>query len=423
MDAMELRRKRLHNLVDLARASRGWSKAQLARELGRDPTKIYPESGNPKADFLMKLAEVLEWPVGDVLEMVWGAGGEATVSDAAAKTPIAYEDLYAQARAAHQRGDARQVVELAKSMYETAKTEDHKCVACSVEASGWDMLGRYVQEVDACRRGLTHSPTNPMRRQQLRAVLANAWYSLWDLTPALGTAELLAKWYQENPAMTDTDRKRPTFVHYVRGNIHRRLAMIEPEARQQHLLAAREDLARAAGIHEELATKLNTPSLAGIANTCRGGLIEVAVESGQEDPGEAVGEIVAALRKIDPNDKSLVGDWLESWGWWCTFGSDLALRHLKGRAMQEAVGFLNTRALTIADRLGNWSMRERVFTLQFGLHQTVTDSTGFEIEFPLDEQNKSLVTATMGRFPSFRAVGWQILATAKVVDTNQEVGQ
>ncbi len=420
MDAMELRRKRLHNLVDLARASRGWSKAQLARELGRDPTKIYPDSGNPKADFLMKLAEVLEWPVGDVMEIVWGAG---EVKAAAPAATIAYEDLYAQARAAHQRGDARQVVELSKSMYESAKTEDHKCVACSVEASGWDMLGRYVQEVDACRRGLMHSPSNPLRRQQLRAVLANAWYSLWDLTPALGTAELLVKWWNDNPPLSDQDRKRPAFVHYVRGHIHRRMAILEPESKLAHLDAARQDLARSAGLHEELAAKLNTPSLAGIANTCRGGLIEVAVESGQEDAGEAVAEIVSALRRIDPKDPALVGDWLESWGWWCTFGADLALRHLKGRQMQEAVGFLNTRALTIADRLNNWSMRERVFTLQFGLHQTVTDSTGFEVDFPIDEQNKSLITATMGRFPSFRSVGWQILATAKVVSANQEVGQ
>lgn len=422
MDAMELRRKRLHKLVDLARASRGWSKAQLARELGRDPTKIYPDSGNPKADFLMKLAEILQWPVGDVLEIVWGNDDRA-VAGPAESGSLAFEELYVRARSAHQRGDARQVVELAKSMYETAKTEDHKCVACSVEASGWDMLGRYVQEVDACRRGLMHSPENPLRRQLLRAVLANAWYSLWDLTPALGTAELLARWYDENPPLTDTDRKRPAFVHYVRGNIHRRIAMLEPEAKAAHLLAAREDLARSAGMHEELAAKLNTPSLAGIANTCRGGLIEVAVESGQEDAGDAVGEIVSSLKKINPADPGLTGDWLESWGWWCTFGADLALRHLKGREMQEAVGFLNTRALAVADRLNNWAMRERVFTLQFGLHQTVTDSTGFEIEFPMDQENRSLVTATMGRFPSFRSTGWQILATAKVVAANGEVGQ
>jgi len=45
------------------------------------------------------------------------------------------------------------------------------------------------------------------------------------------------------------------------------------------------------------------------------------------------------------------------------------------------------------------------------------------VDFPIDDQNKSLITATMGRFPSFRSVGWQILATAKVVAANQEVGQ
>ncbi|MFM9957084.1 MAG: hypothetical protein ACKVZJ_03345 [Phycisphaerales bacterium] len=419
MDAMELRRKRLHSLVDLARASKGWSKAQLARALDRDPTKIYPDSGNPKADFLMKLAEVLEWPVGDVMEIVWGAGSDAEKNE---DPSLSFEDLFNKSRAAHHRGDARQTVALAKSMYQAAKNEDHKCVACSVEASGWDMLGRYTQEVDACRRGLMHSPTNPLRRQQLRAVLANAWYALWDLTPALGTAELLVQWFDNNPPLNDVDKKRPAYVRYVRGNTHRRLAMIEPEMREQHLRSAREDLAAAAGQHEELAGKLDTPSLGGIANTCRGGLIEIAVESGLEDASDAVGEIVGSLKKIDPADAQLTGDWLESWGWWCTIGSDLALRHLKGRDLQEAVTFLNSRALTIAERSDNWALRERVFTLQYGLHRTITDSTGLDIDFKLDEENRSLVTATMGRFPSFRTVGWQILATAKLVDANGEVG-
>lgn len=421
MDAMELRKKRLHSLVDLARASRGWSKAQLARALDRDATKIYPDSGNPKADFLVKLAEVLEWPVGDVLELVWGNPGSDATSEAGES--LTYEELYAQSRAAHQRGDSKQVVELGRRMYELAKSEDHKCVACSVEASGWDALGRYTQEVEACRRGLMHSPSNPIRRQQLRAVLANAWYSLWDLTPALGTCEVLASWYELNPPVGDVDRKRPAFVHYVRGHTHRRLAMQEPELKAAHLEAARKDLALSASMHEELAGKLNSPGLAGVANTCRGGLIEVAVESGIEDASSAVGEIVSALKAVDPADPKVIGDWLESWGWWCTFGSDLALRHLKGRDMQEAVGFLNTRALAIADRLNNWAMRERVFTLQFSLHQTITDSTGFSFDFTIDEGDRSLVTATMGRFPSFRSVGWQILETAKVVATKGQVGQ
>ena len=60
MDHVEERKKRLHAMLDLARGSRGWSRAKLGRALGRDPTKVYPDSGNPKADFLVRLAEVLE---------------------------------------------------------------------------------------------------------------------------------------------------------------------------------------------------------------------------------------------------------------------------------------------------------------------------------------------------------------------------
>ena len=337
-------------MIDLARASRGWSKAQLAKVLERDPTKLYPESGNPKADFLIKLAEVLEWPVADLIETVWGPqlpGAAAAVGAEKSEPKPAvgagsYEELFGQARSAHQKGDYRQVVSLSRLMYSVASNEDHKAVACSVEASGWDGLGRYVQEVEACKRGLQHRPENPIRRNQLRAVLANAWYSLWELTPALGTAELLANWYEKNPPKTDLDWKRPAFVHYVRGHTHRRMAFTEPELRQEHLLAAEADLKQSAEMHESLSIKLNAPQLAGIANTCRGGLLEIDVELGRRNAADTINEIVA---KVDAADiGQATGDWLESHGWWCIFGSDLAVRHLKGRELQETTRHLTSKA-------------------------------------------------------------------------------
>ncbi|MEO1129002.1 MAG: hypothetical protein AAFX05_04745 [Planctomycetota bacterium] len=286
MDQTAERRRRLHNLLDLARASRGWSRAQLARTLGRDPTKVYPESGNPKSDFVVKLAEVLEWPVGEVLETIWGKDGLRSSEEEG--VPSGYRDLYEQARAAHAGGEYQRVVDASKAMFAAADSDEHRAFACAMEYSGWDGLGRYVQGVDAARRGLRFSPISTTTRNILRADLANAWYSLWDLTPALGTAEVLAAWYESNPPQEQVNQKRPAFVYYVRGNTRRRMMITEPELREAHGQAALADLHRSKDMYESLAVALEDESLAGIANTCKGGILEVEAELGLREPADAV---------------------------------------------------------------------------------------------------------------------------------------
>ncbi len=408
------RKRRLHGLLDLARASRGWSRAQLAWSLGRDPTKVYPESGNPKADFIVRLAEALEWPVGEVIETIWSGGA----SVAAETNGADYRGLYTEAREAHTAGRYQAVVDAAQRMYQVAENEERRAFACAMEYSGWDGLGRYLQGVEALRRGLRHGPIRPTTRNILRADLANAWYSLWDLTPALGTAEMLVDYYEANPPQDRVDRKRPAFCLYVRGHARRRLMAVEPELADQHARAAIDDLGRSARLYRELSDELEDPSLAGIANTCDGGVMEVEAALGTRPGQEVVALMLDAIEDVDAERELIVGDWLESYGWWCVFGSNVALRSLAGRDLQQAVRRFTDRALAIADRLDNWSMRERAYTLQYSMHRTLADSSGLDMEFTIAEQDRGLITATMGRFPSFREVGWDILDTAKVVGTN-----
>ena len=52
-------RERLNQFVDLARVYRGWTRGELSKALGRDPSKIVPESGNPKLDLLVGLVPAL----------------------------------------------------------------------------------------------------------------------------------------------------------------------------------------------------------------------------------------------------------------------------------------------------------------------------------------------------------------------------
>jgi hypothetical protein len=72
----------------------------------------------------------------------------------------------------------------------------------------------------------------------------------------------------------------------------------------------------------------------------------------------------------------------------------------------------------IADRLDNWAMRERLFTMEFLQRQRLNELAGFPVEWTIDNEEVRLIVGTMGRFPMFRTTGWKILQTATVVGDN-----
>ncbi len=413
MNATADRRQRLHQLLDLARAARGWTRADLARALQRDPTRLYMDSGNPKLDFVISLAEVLEWPVG---ELIAALGAESAEENGFAGPGFA--SLDAETMAAHRAGQYDRMVELAQKLFQAAETPEQRALACNREAGGWDGLGRYPKALDAVRRGLQQGAISQDLRLKLQGNLANAYYTLWDLIPALGVAKVLVEWHEANPAASIEQKKRPAFAYYVRGNTLRRMAAMEPENRKAHCLAAKPDLERSMAMYLDLASDLGNESLAGIANTCRGGLIEIDVELGGRTPEAAIEEILARLDVVVDLEDAPGGDWLESYGWWCIFGGNIALRHLKGRRLQQVMAVFTNKALEIADRLDNWAMRERVFTMQYTLHEVMVEACDFDLEFTIDDEDRRLIAGTMGRFPRFRGVGWRILQTAKLVATN-----
>jgi len=411
------RKERLENLLNLARVTRGWSRAKLARSLDRDPTKILPASGNPKADYLIKLSDVLEWPVGDVVDAIW-SGGVHERTDQSPETEASFKELAQGVTDAVSKADYRAVVDISQQMYTIARTADERAHACIREAAGWDGLGRYPKVLECSKRGLHQGALSLRLRLALQATLAHAEYTLWDLTPALGACEVLARWYEGNPPERPLDRKRVAYVHYVRGNTHRRLMAVEPENRDYHTSGARNDLLKAIEIYKNIDDPRAVGSVEGFVRTCEGGLLEVNVELGSMRPLNAVDRIVDSLSTLPARDDTEHADLIESHGWWCIFGSNIALRHLRGRDLQNAMGVLSTNALAIADRLDNWAMRERVFTMQFALHQIMVDSTGYDLQYTINDEDRSLISATMGRFPSFRPVGWQILETARVVNAS-----
>ena len=401
------RRARLQKLLDLAMIYRGWTRKELAAALGRDPTKLIPSSGNPKLDLLVELADVLEWPVGDVTECLWG-GLEVLE---ASPTPGSFESLYLQGKQAHRDGRHRELVRLGMAAAEAATTPNQRALAQNRICGGWEGLGRYVRSMEAARTGLRAHPIEPEVRRMLHSNLANAAYALWNLTEARSASSDLLDQFRAMPTQSPRDRRTAAFTLYVKGNTHRRLIDLEPERAQFHAAAGRSLLMDAEQSLHQCAPS-GDERLDGIARTCRGGVLETDVVLGRRDAHGALAVIIDALSEIVDLDAIQGGDLIESHGWWCIFGCNIALRHLsEGGDRQRMLGLLSNKAVDIADRLNNWSMRERIFSLQYcnaqgkGNHQEPTI---------IDAEDAKLITGTMGRFPQFRNTGWALLRNAGV---------
>ena len=95
-----LGKQRVDRFVDLARVYRGWNKSETSEALGRDFGKLSPDSGNPKLDLIARLANALDWGIGDVAESVWQA--EPAHFEGAVK---AFAELDQQAQTFHRLGE------------------------------------------------------------------------------------------------------------------------------------------------------------------------------------------------------------------------------------------------------------------------------------------------------------------------------
>ena len=412
MNTAELRRQRLAQMLDLAQTYRGWTRKDLARALGRDPTKLIPGSGVPKLDLVVDLAGVLDWNVEDVVGFFWE--NEDGSEDAATRGD--FDTLDDAMRAAHREGQYGLMTKLAKRAFELANDSEERARACNREAGGWDGLGRYQNAMKAVQRGLQQTPVTGDFRRMLQSNLANAYYSLWSLVEARSVAGDLLQSFEDEPPVSERDVKTKAFAHYVSGNTARRLLSVETDRLEVHAKRAQRDLSHAITMYEELNAKTPDPAYRGIARTSRGALIEVAATLGTMSPDDAIAELKQGVDIFIDEDNRPGGDELESIGWWCIFGCNIALRFVSDeRELQQHMAIFTNKADEIADLLESWAIRERVFTMEHTRWERAVGCTGFEIPCVVDDDDIRIITGTMARFPSFRDTGWQILHSAKVI--------
>lgn len=410
----EERRRRLERLLDLAQVYRGWTRRELAKSLGRDPTKLIPGSGNPKLDLVISLSEVLDWTVGEVTDCLWAPpqSSKPVQSD-----ELSFEDLDEMAGEAYRRGDYREMIRLAMRSRKAATTPEERARSWNRELGGWDGLGRFNRTLDAAREALRESPVAEDLNRMLQSNLANSYYVLWHLTEARTTATDLIDHFKSSPPSTDRDHRTQAFCHYVLGHTYRRLIDSEPNHAARHAKCCQRHLAEAADQFEELSKRMGK-HLLGIARTCRGGMLEADVLSGRIDCRQALAEISDELNDaIDPQLVS--GDDLESYGWWCIFGCNITLRHISDeRDLQRFMALFTNKADEIANILDNWAMRERVFSMQYAGHRRFVGWTGQPLRMTIDSDDIKMITGTMGRFPQFRKTGWEMLENASVVNAS-----
>jgi hypothetical protein len=412
MNSNDLRRQNLDQLIELAGTYKGLSRKKLAEWLGRDPTKLSIETGNPKLDYLVRLAEVLDWSVGDVAEVIWDNPPAPADHAAAADFDTANE----AAKAAHRAGDYPRMLAQARAMAAFADTPEQRAQAAHRESGAWDGMGRYTRQVEAVRRGLKESPITTDLRLLLQVNLANTYYTLGHMLEARAMARDILDDLAPTPPTSRSARAAEAFACYVHGHASRCLMTQEPARGPHFARAALESLRRSISLYEPLADEFGNDAWRGIANTCRGGIIEVETELGLREPLMALSELLRGLDTIAEKTDGLVGDRLESFGWWCIFGCEIALRHLTGAELQRHMAVFTNKGYEIADRLDNWAMRERLFTMEFLRRKRLDELAGLPVEWTIDHEEVRVIVGTMGRFPMFMNTGWQILKSATVVD-------
>ncbi len=395
--------------MDLARVYRGWSRQELASNLGRDLSKVVPDSGNPKLDLVVALAEALDWSIGDVAQCVW---------DEPMQLPpcgLDFAALDAQAMEAHRAGDWRRLVAGGAMLLRAASTPAERARALNRISGGHDGLGRHGKSLECIREALSLAPLTPGLELMLRVNLCGAHYSLWHVAEARAAARELVEQFEAKAPEGRLERVAQAFALMYRGQCARRAIAAMPDTAKRNATEARADLERAGTLFSKLAREFGDDSYGGVANTCRGALMEVDCALGTLDPVDAVATITEALGGVEDPQLAPPGDWLESYGWWCIFGCNIAVRYLQDPQFHRAMAIFTNKAVEIADRLDNWSLRERAFSLEQARRDRLQKSTGFDAVWVLDEDEVRTITGTMGRFPSFRETGWKILTEARIV--------
>lgn len=395
------RRVNLGRVVDLARIYRDCDLKSLARELGRDPTRIIPETGIPKVDLIARLAGSLEWSIPEVIRAIRSEPERHVdpVGEAAG-----FEANRAAVEHARSMGRREEAVRLAGHLAAGCGTPDHRAVGFILLGETLESCARFDEALDTYRAGgRLKGDVAPVLRSGLEVRIAGACLELGQLEEACDIARELAE-------RTKTPLPVRARAHQVKGEALRRWMRHEIAERPRLALAARAAFRRSASLHRRSNRIDCDPRRPGALDACRGGLLECATELGRVP-------VVSALRLARRSGTSgREGATLASQGGWMLTGAGIAERHLGGERRRTWLHRFAVRLRAIAEALDDWSCRAAALTLQ---HRARTAEAGAErtnAPWPSDPAELRILIRTMGRVASFRATGWRILAASGTLE-------
>lgn len=411
-DTASERRDRLHNLIDVTLRYRASSKSDLAQFLGRDHSRLYPDTDNPKLDMIVGLAEALDWPVDAVVEYIWrgksDTGGGGLPADFCEAKDRAIDLL--------NQGDFGKAMQMARHMQAVARSADERSWGLRLESCALEGKGQYARALNALRSAMEAGPLSESEQRAVQGNMASLYYVLWDLIPAIGISQhMIRDLSREGRGADGSVRTRVTeaFAYYVSGSAQRRLMTMQAGRARDIAVEARQHLERAAALFESIVRDHGLEDCGAVLNTCRAGLTEVQVELGALSPAEALAEVRRVLAGIDADSPDFPkGDWLESYGWWCEAGVNIAFRYAKGDKLAEHVSPLSEQLLEFARRSKNWALAERAVSIQHAVHERIAELTGIRLPYPMDPQSVDLIAGAVGRFPRLRRDGWNLLEGA-----------
>lgn len=403
---------RLQRLVDLARVYRRWSRQQVAEALGREASKVVPESGNPKLDLVMALSEAMEWEPGHVARCVWH--GHERPEDVASASR-GFDDLESEAIMAERAGQWTRLGRLARAMRTCARGGTQRAIAAHLRAAACAGEGRFAETLRHAQAGLRESDVPERTLLLLMRDLACAHDAFGHLIESGAVATHVIARIGTAPQSYEA-RECQAYAFWIRGNASRRRIETDTALAVQHAADASADLHAAMSAYGDIAA--DSPGLIATAmvHRCAGALVECEAALGIISPADAVRRIEDSLAAVVDVDEYPAGEWLESHGWWAIFGCSIALRSLSAAPLQRAMAVFTNKAAEIAERVDSWTLRERAFFFEHLRRVRASDEAGIEPEWLIDRDEMRMIAGAVGRFPSFRDVGMDILATARLLE-------
>ena len=416
------RRDRLHQLFELARSYRNLTLSELAARMDRSPSNILRQGDNPKLDLIIGLANCLDWTIDEVTRFIWSGKSTAKIDHQgtpASSGPIAslsFANLENRARQAREEGRLGALIETVDQMQKSAKTVKQRASVLLSRAIIAAASGNPSQQEHAGQQLVIDERLPQEFKLMGLAQIAQANLSLGRLSAANDHAKAVIRHTQDlvfdiDDEVTCEKYRARAAAQEVRGHLACR-QLNRPIGRWKvNTAACRRDASQARrwldGTYDEVRPDHITASI----TRCNAALTELDVALGNMQADDAVAMLQSQISEQVPLHHDLV----ESLGWVCVYGADIAMRFMSpSRQQQCSLGTFSEKGFELADRIDGWQLRERLLTLDYEGNKILESEQKKRITRIIDNDDVRLINSTMRRFPNFRSIGLDILTNSEL---------